>query len=222
MKKGYLLVILALVFALSAVVHGAAVTPNWVAYDYTTKVDAPTNFAEGTSSYPMASFSSIKDGALVMDTNATPAAGPTYKMPLDAKAGFKMTVVVKVKVLSAFGMDIDFRTGVRERMILKDGAIELNSSQQTNSTVKTTEWHIYFISYEMKDNATLVTNVYVDGATTPLLTGTSTKADTSGYFRFGDGSSSSGYAGAIDWIMWTFDGAFSPDQVNLPAGFALK
>jgi hypothetical protein len=224
MKKVYLLLVLALVLglALSVTANGAVTTPNWVACDYTTKVEAPTNFSEGTSSYPMANFCSIKDGALVMDTNATPAAGPTYKMTVDAKAGFKMTIVVKAKVLSAFGMDFDFRAGVRERMILKDGIIELNSSAQTDATVKTTEWHTYFIAYEMKDSTTLVTKVYIDGATTPLLTGTSTKTDASGYFRFGDGSGSNGYAGAIDWIIWTYDGAFSPDQVSLPNGLALK
>jgi hypothetical protein len=52
--------------------------------------------------------------------------------------------------------------------------------------------------------------------------GLSITADPAGYFRFGDGSSSAGYAGSIDWIIWTFDGAYSPGQVNLPEGFKLK
>lgn len=224
MKRGNLALVVALFLILSvSVCSGAAVTPNWVAYDYKTAVEPPTNFVEGTSSAPMANFSSIKDGALVINTAADPAAGPTYKLMIsNAGPGFKFTAVIRAKADSDFGLDIDFRAGVRERITLGSAAISLTNSGKADSSFKTTDWHTYFLAYEITTDGKLVTKVYLDGATTPLVEGLSTSADSSGYFRFGDGSGSKAYASSIDWIIWTFDGAYSPDQVNLPTGFALK
>ncbi len=230
MKRSLVLVtFLLLVLVLSVgVCNGAAVTPKWAVYDYTTTVQAPPGWEEGSNGYPMASYSTIKDGALALDSTKAPDVGPTYKLKIPTPgAGFKFTAVARVKVdtPSGIGMDFDFRTGLRERIILSSSGIDLNTSKVLVETVKTTEWHTYFLAYEIVDEAgtlKLLTKVYVDGATTPVAQTASTTKDSSGYFRFGDGSSSSGYAGSIDWILWTFDGAFSPDQVELPAGFSLK
>lgn len=225
MKKGNLhLVTVVLNLVLSAgICSAAAVTPNWVAYDYQTAVEPPTNFVDGTSSAPMADFCKIVDGVLVFNTAADPAAGPTYKLMIpNAAAGFKFTAVIKAKADADLGLDFDFRTGIRERITLSNTAITLVNTGKSDSSFKTTDWHTYFLSYEITGDGKLVTKVYLDGATTTLVEGLSTAADSSGYFRFGDGSGSKPYASSIDWIIWTFDGAFSPDQVNLPAGFSLK
>lgn len=225
MNKGNLLLtIVALSLVLAAGVgNAAAITPNWVAYDYQTAVEPPTNFVDGTSSAPMADFCKIVDGVLVFNTTADPAAGPTYKLMLpNASAGFKFTVVIKAKADADLGWDFDFRTGVRERITLSNSALTLVNSGKADSSFNPTEWHTYFLSYEITSDEQLITKVYLDGATTPLIEGLSTAKDSSGYFRFGDGSGSKPYAGSIDWLIWTFDGAFSPDQVNLPAGFSLK
>ncbi len=225
MKKGNLLLVTVLLCLILSVgvCSGAAVTPNWVAYDYTTAIEPPTNFVEGTSSAPMADFCKIKDGILEFNTMSNPSAGPTYKLMIpNAAAGFKFTAVIKAKVDAELGLDFDFRTGIRERITLGSGAITLANTGKADSSFKTTDWHTYFLSYEITNDGKLVTKVYLDGATAPLVEGLSTAADSSGYFRFGDGSGSKPYASSIDWIIWTFDGAFSPDQVNLPAGFSLK
>lgn len=225
MKKGKLLlvtVLLSLILSIS-VCSGAAVTPNWVAYDYQTTVEPPTNFVEGTTSAPMADFCKITDGVLVFNTMSDPSAGPTYKLMIpNAAPGFKFTAVIKAKADADLGLDFDFRTGIRERITLSNAAITLGNTGKADSSFKTTEWHTYFLSYEITSDNKLVTKVYLDGVATPLVEGLSSSADSSGYFRFGDGSGSKAYAGSIDWIIWTFDGAYSPDQVNLPAGFALK
>ena len=228
MKKRNLLVVTFLllsVLLVSGICNGAAITPKWVAYDYTTKVEPPTGFAEGSSSSSMSSFCKIDNGVLIMDTMSAPTAGPTYRLPVSTtKVGFKFTVVVRAKANSNIGMDFDFRSGLRERIKLLNSVIELNTSGN-KADIKATDWHTYFISYEFIDDAgitKLVTKVYVDGGVAPLIEGKSTTADSASYFRFGDGSGSDGYAGSIDWIMWTFDGAYSPDQVNLPDGFSLK
>ncbi len=224
-KIGIVAAVLLVALLGTSLVCAAPATPKWVAYDYTTQVEPPPEFEEGTGSSPMSYYCKIEDGALVLNTMSDPKAGPTYKLRISTpKPGFKMTVVTRAKVNGEFGMDFDFRTGVRERVQLLGSGISLNTSKINDTTVKTTDWHTYFITFEVINDGgvKLVTKIYVDGATNPVVQGTSNTTDTSGYFRFGDGSGNSGYMGSIDWFMYTFDGAFSPDQVNLPSGFSLK
>lgn len=220
MKKGLLLVVLALVLCLASVGVYGADAQAWKTMNYTEAVEAPVDFAEGNSNYPMASFCKIEDGALLFDSTTDPKATVSYKLLLNTPKDFKMTFAIRTKVLNEFGLDIDLRGSVRERIILKNGMIELNTSK-SSIDFNTSEWHTYLITFENK-GINLNTKIYVDGATEPVVSGISQKSDNSGYFRFGDGSSGNGYRAAIDWIAWTLDGAFTPDQVTLPEGFSLK
>jgi hypothetical protein len=206
----------------------ASARSRWNVYDYTDKIEPPKGFFDEDSESGMADFCTIIDGALVMDTMANPAAGPTYKIGIQAtrQAGLKFTVVVRAKAGAEYGMDFDFRAlGLRERVRLLNGGIKLDSSGHKSSFFKTMEWHTYCISYEVINNADaarLYTKVYVDGASKPMVQGVSTMVDSNNYFRFGDESVSSGYIGAIDWIAWSFDDAYNPNQISLPEGFSLK
>jgi hypothetical protein len=227
MKKGNLVLVMFLLVSLllsAGICNGAVITPKWVAYDYTTKVELPTGWEEANIKAPMADFCSIKNGVLVMDTSNNPSATPAYKLPITPADGLKFTIVIKAKADSDFGMDFDFRAGYRERIQLLGTGLKFATSGGTKE-LKTTDWHTYFLSFEyIKDGGAtkLLSKVYVDGDPTPFMQGTSPATDSYNGFRLGDGSSSGSYTGEIDWLFWTFDGAYSPDQVTLPAGFSLK
>ncbi|HYH04367.1 MAG TPA: hypothetical protein VEC37_14850, partial [Bacillota bacterium] len=205
----------------------AVTKAGWRAYDYTNKIEPPSGFFEGNVKSYMGDFCIVNDGALVMDTMSKPAASPCYKIeiPSTKQVGFAFTVVVRAKAGSQYGMDFDFRAvGFRERVRLLNNSVKLEMAS-IEQVFKTNDWHTYWIAFEVTEengNPRLITKVYADGAASPMLQGISIAPDSNNYFRFGDGSSSSGYAGAIDWIAWNFDGAYNPTQTRLPAGLRLK
>lgn len=201
---------------------------RWAVFDYNARVEPPTGFMEGNNKFLMADFCAVKNGALVMNTMDNPAAGPSYKLaiPSDRTIGFKFTVVARVKVDSEYGMDFDLRAvGLRERIRLLNSGIKLENTGNRSGFIKTADWHTYWITFEVVDAAgtpTLLTKVYVDGASTPVVKSESTTADSNNYFRIGDCSGSNGYSGEIDWIVWKFNETGKPGQMTLPTGFTFK
>jgi len=54
--------------------------------------------------------------------------------------------------------------------------------------------------------------LYIDENTTPVLTGTLTKARTDNWFKFGDPSASFSHSGLYDYIIWDVTVAYAPGQ----------
>jgi hypothetical protein len=204
------------------------VSTGWTVYDYTGIVEPPHRFQEGNAHYRMADFCTVTAGALALNTMANPAAVPSYKIaiPGEKPAGFKFTVVARAKADSKYGIDFDLRAvGLYERVRLRNNQIRLKSSGKVSASFTATKWHTYCIAFEAFANADgvrLLTKVYIDGGANPAVQGISTTPGAGWYFRFGDGSGTDGYLGALDWIAWSFDDAYSPAQVNLPARFGWR
>jgi hypothetical protein len=194
-------------------------------YKYNAKVGPPPGFGEGNRESLMATYCQITDQALVLNTLANRSASPCYRLPFPAiKAnGLKFTVVARVKAGSECGWDFDFRgAGFRERVCLLANGIRLECAGRQSGLVRAKEWHTYCMAFEVNPNANLLVRVYVDGAEKPAVWGVSTVTDGNNYFRFGDVSGFSGYLGTLEWIAWSFDNAYTPEQISLPGGFVWK
>jgi hypothetical protein len=203
----------------------ASVVTGWTVYDYTDIAEPPHRFQESNSRYRMAEFCTVTAGALVMDTIANPVAVPSYKIAISGEksTGFKFTVVVRAKANSEYGIDFDLHAvGRYEKVCLRNNQIRLESSGKASASFSATKWHTYCIAFETRANAggvCLLTKVYIDGAANPAVQGIATRPDTGWYFSFGDTSSTDGYLGVLDWIAWSFDDAYTPARINLPARF---
>jgi hypothetical protein len=195
----------------------------------TGKLGPPVGFQEGNRKSRMADFCAVVDGVLVMNTMAQPAAVPSYKIAISPRkqpAGFKFTVLARVKVICEYGMDFDLRAaGLRERVCLLYNCIKLDGAGAKSGILQAMDWHTYCIVFAVKDEggtAKLETKVFVDGASEPAVQGVSTDMDRNNYFRFGDSSASRGYIGALEWIAWSFDAAYHPNLLHLPSGYNFK
>lgn len=213
---------------------------NWSVYDWKDVVEPPTGWIDGNATYPMANFCTIQDGVLKMDTTSSAAATPSYRFNFDSSicqpGQFKMTIVFKAKgevgvtnVTRAWTLDIQtalYRGGFEiqpNQVRILNGTGTLVSSTQVTGA----DWHVYWFTVEYNLDG-LYARLYVDGNPTPLLEGNINSAPSSApdpqFMRLGDTSTSSSnlYIGYIDWIFWTFDGAFVPGQVQIPEGFSLN
>ncbi|MGB9788236.1 MAG: fibronectin type III domain-containing protein [Dictyoglomus turgidum] len=213
---------------------------NWSVYDWTNTVEPPTGWIDGNLNYPMANFCTLQDGILKMDTTSNAAATPSFRFNFDSAScqpgSFKMTIVFKAKgevgitnVTRAWTLDI--------QTTLYRGGFEIQPTQVrilngTGTLVSTTgvtgaDWHVYWFTIEYNLDG-LYARLYVDGNPTPILEGNINAAPSTipdpQFMRLGDTSTSTSnlYIGYIDWILWTFDGAFVPGQVQIPEGFSLN
>lgn len=213
---------------------------NWVVYDWKEVVEPPTGWVEGNETYPMANFCTIQDGILKMDTRSVAAAVPSYRYnfgsPQEVTPGsLKFTLVFKAKgevgitnVTRAWTLDI--QTGLY-RGGFEIGTTSVRLLNGTGTLVSTTnynaaDWHVYWLTFDYQLDG-IYAKLYVDGDPTPVLEGKITAAPSSPpdpqFMRLGDTSTSASnlYIGYIDWIFWTFDGCFAPNEVQLPEGFNL-
>lgn len=124
-------------------------------------------------------------------------------------------------------------TGSRVKAILRnDGSnkgVQLESANNGASAnsygLTMTSFGIYQIAVTLTNATTGSVRVYRDGQLLPNLslnnvTMRATSANGDNFLRFGEVSSSATYKSNIDWMVWTNNGAFSPDDLSgeLPAG----
>jgi len=195
---------------------------TWVAYDWITVVEPPTGWNELNS---MNSFCTIDSGILSFNSGAVAnQAHYRYYFADPFPLGSKMTIIFKARADSTAGTlawVLDFQNGYRGQLEIRNGRATLINGTATMGTIilSSSAWHTYFLSYEVVTTG-LQMKVYVDGAARAALSGIATFPTTSGYIRLGDLSGNNSYKGSLDWIMWTFNGAYAPG-IGLPSGFSL-
>ncbi len=139
----------------------------------------------------------------------------TYKMEWNIGTGTQATIIARIKGIAGSNSnrvaEIDVRnstSGVGSKLQIRyDDTIQLESPAVTAFLEKTSEWHIYRFVMNGADFT-----VYVDEKPTPLLSGTSTKARTDNWFKFGDQSANFSHSGLFDYIIWDVSGAYAPGQ----------
>ncbi len=147
---------------------------------------------------------------------------------IDLDTETKLTVVMRLKAADAatYGkvLEVDTRFGgFREKLVIDDsGEIEhqrggVKAAVGTNGVNwDVNEYHIYRFVVDMEAQTA---TTYIDENETAVLTNAITEANTSKYWRIGDGSGSNTYGAVIDWIAWQYD-AVTPAQAALPASVA--
>jgi hypothetical protein len=201
---------------------------GWVGADWTGSGKA-TLFDGFTDGKDMLEYASIVDGALKFDTAATPSISGGFGTPTQpfGKRFKTLIVIARVKAASTDTAAIDFdlkAAGYRQRVQLTKGnTIQIygESGSVKYKELNLTDWHTYLITYT-KTDAGLLTNIYIDGATIPTVTGTAPNVSEQTIFRMGDGSGSTGYSGFIDWVYYTTDNTVTPENLQLPPGVSLK
>lgn len=195
---------------------------TWVAYDWTDTVQPPTGWVEENL---MNSFCTIDSGILSFNSGAA-VNQAHYRYYFDSAfaLGSKMTIVFKARADSTAGSwawVLDFQNVYRGQLQIRNGPISLlnGSSTMGMAAVSASAWHTYFISYEVVATG-LQIKVYVDGAARAAMSAIATTPATGSYIRLGDLSGNNSFKGSIDWILWTFNGAYVPG-IGLPSGFSL-
>lgn len=93
-----------------------------------------------------------------------------------------------------------------------------------SNTLSTSQWHTYQMTVAMANPTTGTLNVYMDGASTPVISKTVTNiaqvysaGDSS--LRIGEGATNAYGKMDLDWIIWTNTGAYTPAELvgKLPA-----
>ncbi|MFC1481739.1 T9SS type A sorting domain-containing protein, partial [Candidatus Neomarinimicrobiota bacterium] len=114
------------------------------------------------------------------------------------------------------GIDVYLYGGsYRDRIFTRStGIVEFDKADST-AVLDATKWHIYRLT--AKDS---VFNLYIDEATSPLVTAITPASDDSKYFRFGDGGSDL-YGAVYDWFAWDTTGAYAPGEgADIPASLS--
>uniref|UniRef100_A0A7C3MIS0 Fibronectin type III domain-containing protein n=1 Tax=Dictyoglomus thermophilum TaxID=14 RepID=A0A7C3MIS0_DICTH len=213
-------------------------SPTWGTHDWTNTFEFPSGWIDGNANYPMQNFCTVQDGILIFDTTYTAGATPSFRYNFEACApnSFSMTIVLKAKgdvgtnVTRAWTLDIQtalYRGGFEIQTNPTQVRILNGTSTLASYTMTTTDWHIYWFTVNYTVDG-LYAKLYVDNNSTPVLEGIinaapSTPPDPQ-FMRLGDTSTSASnlYKSQLDWIFWTFDGAFAPNEVKLPEGFNLN
>lgn len=139
----------------------------------------------------------------------------TYKMEWNIGTGTQATIVARIKGIAGSNSirvaEIDVRnstSGVGSKLQIRyDDSIQLESPAIAAYLNNSDEWHIYRFVMNGADFT-----VYVDENPTPVLSGTSTKARTDNWFKFGDQSATYSHSGLFDYIIWDVTGAYAPGQ----------
>ena len=127
-----------------------------------------------------------------------------------------VTMVARVKGISDTldrPMEFDFEHGgFRERLYIKsDNTYELKYSEMKGDLPNVMNWHTFRIT---KDTSFVM--FYLDENPVPVAEVVTTQTSGNNYFRFGDGNGGTSVGGLIDWITWTTDGTYAPDELAVP------
>jgi hypothetical protein len=206
---------------------------NWLGKDWigtSSLSDGAIMDGWSTTSSTLISRCNITDGYFVFDTNLTGITGNFATTLGDVK---KITIITKMKSsstgvgicdfdlkLGGFRQRLQFSSG--NKITMYDGS---GSSNATSNAIDLTSLHTYMVTFEILTDDTgantgIKTNVYVDGSITPVATGTSTTTYNGSTLAISDGGSGF-YLGYLDWFYYTFDGAFTPNNVIFPDGVSL-
>jgi hypothetical protein len=210
---------------------------NWVGTDWT----GSSSLTDGSSFLPgwtssntvLTSRCSVKDGWFVFDTNESNTSVFKSGSIYTDIASNTLTIIAKMKSsadVTNLGMvDFDFtQGGYRQRVqFTKNNTIQiydgLSSSGKSDSQKGTVDDfsspHTYMVSFKVT-NSGIETNIYVDGSTTPVVTGTSRESKSKTELAIADGGGTL-YLGYLDWFYYTTDGTFTPNNVILPTGITL-
>ncbi len=139
----------------------------------------------------------------------------TYKMEWNIGTGTQATIVARIKGIAGSNSirvaEIDVRnstSGVGSKLQIRyDDSVQLESPAIAAYLNNSDEWHIYRFVMNGADFT-----VYVDENPTPVLSGTSTKARTDNWFKFGDQSATYSHSALFDYIIWDVTGAYAPGQ----------
>jgi hypothetical protein len=195
---------------------------TWISYDWTDTVQAPTGWGEENS---MNSYCTVSNGILSFNSGAAiNQAHYRYYFDSAMAIGSKMSIVIKAKADSTAGSYawvLDFENQYRGQLEIRNGQINLlnGSASLGTAAVSLSAWHTYLISVEMVATG-LQMKVYVDGSARAAASGIASGAASGLYIRLGDLSGNNSFSGSLDWIMWTFSGAYAPG-IGLPSGFSL-
>jgi hypothetical protein len=212
--------------------------PTWSTFDWTDTFAFPTGWIEGNQNYPMQNFCTVQNGILIFDTTSNAGATPSFRYNFEncAPNTFSMTIVLKAKgdvgtnITRAWTLDIQttlYRGGFEIQTNPTQVRILNGTGTLSSYTMTTTDWHVYWFNVTYTAGG-LYAKLYVDGSPTPVIEGNINAAPSSTpdpqFMRLGDTSTSGSnlYKGALDWMFWTFDGAFAPNEVKLPEGFYLN
>jgi len=202
-------------------------TPSltWNVYDWTTNVEPPTDWV--AQNY-MNNYCTIQDGILIFDTTYSVGITSDYRYNFSSSVdtGFTMTIVFKAKGEAGTtyrSWTFDFQNKYRGGLEITPSGIRLlngTSTLTSTTTITGSDWHTYYLTFEVVSDG-INANLYIDGESTPTLSGKITSTTNNTYMRLGDTSSTASYKGYIDWIFWTFDCAEPPSIVPLPPGYTL-
>lgn len=196
---------------------------TWVAYDWTDTVQPPTGWVEENL---MNGFCTVDNGILSFSSGAA-INEAHYRFYFDSAftLGSKMTIVFKacepIVRAGSYAWVLDFENEYRGQLEIRNGQINLLNGTASLGTaaVSASAWHIYLVSFEMVATG-LQIKVYVDGSARSAASGIATSVATGLYIRLGDLSGNNSFSGSMDWIMWTFSGAYAPG-IGLPSGYSL-
>jgi hypothetical protein len=195
---------------------------TWISYDWTDTVQAPVGWGEQNS---MNSYCTVSNGILSFNSGAAiNQAHYRYYFAAPMALGSKMSIIMRAKADSTAGSYawvLDFENEYRGQLEIRNGQISLlnGSASLGTAAVSVSAWHTYLISVEMVATG-LQMKVYVDGSARAAASGIASGAASGLYIRLGDLSGNNSFSGSLDWIMWTFSGAYAPG-IGLPSGFSL-
>lgn len=199
-------------------------TPTWKVYDWTSDAatgTAPTDWINSSGTL-MDDSCTITGG--ILNFIGTASGSPTYRYNFTTApvAGWTMTLGFRAKANADYGWRFDLQGGYRAGLDINKTELKIYDSTSGIGTYTITgdAWHTYFLTFEMVSDGMNI-KVYVDGNAIPVLSGKAVTVNTNAYIRFGDTSTSQDYQGSMDWIFWTFDGAYVPGLVTLPPGYSL-
>jgi hypothetical protein len=194
----------------------------WVVYDGSVMpVDNNPPFTEGDAS-PAADFIAeviddpdINGNKLFKYDHADTLGKQTYKMNWEIGGGTAATIIARIKGITGAQSkriaEIDVRnanSGFGSKLqIGYDDSVRLESTGLSAYLEKAYEWHLYRILMNGADYT-----LYINENPTPVLSGTTTKARTDNWFKFGDQSASYSHSGLYDYIIWDVSGAYEPGQ----------
>jgi Secretion system C-terminal sorting domain len=171
-------------------------------------------------------------------TGQKTSARTTFKMPFGDNTG-EITLMIRAKGYGQTAFDADSintiieielrpnSTGFRDKLwfTYEDTAgnynptVQLREAAEENAfhEIGDDDWHTFRMTCTPgTENSTF--NIFMDENPTAVVTGTTSKANSDNYTKFGDGGSAT-TGGYVDWIAWNFGGAYAPGEGDaLPDG----
>ncbi|MEN3113516.1 hypothetical protein ACFONG_15585 [Uliginosibacterium paludis] len=197
-----------------------------------------------------ASYASVGSGLLSVDTTTAPLTSQTYFQIDDAfsTGGYpkKATILARMRgnglagvkglvIDSAFSKAGESGPRVHLRMLPDNDShgfylsqIDQSASSDQNvygQDIDATAWHVFQISLSFTSATSGKVEVYLDANPVPVISQNFTSllqatAVGQNYLRIGEEDTSGAGRGDFDWVIWTSEAAYTPEQIKglLPSG----